>query len=128
MPSRTRGTGRMPAATSCKVMDRWNPQPRKSALLVAQRIDWVQVGGFPGWIGAEEDSYKGTDQEAQCHPVDRQHWRQFEEIRGSVSTQHAQQHADAAAELAEHDRLEDELREDIAFFCSDGSADADLPC
>jgi hypothetical protein len=55
---------------------------RTQGLLVAEGFDRVEVGGFDGGVGAEDDADDGADDEAENGPVDGDFGRDFEEVRG----------------------------------------------
>src|ERR1017187_8103575 len=95
-------------------------------LLVAERFDRVQVGRFEGGVSPENNAYHGTDEEAQDHPVHGNYGVQLEQVGGHVPAQNAAAHADDAADLAEHDGLDNELGHDVAFLGADGAANPDL--
>src|SRR5262245_51687417 len=95
-------------------------------LLVAERVDRIEVRRFVGRVSAEHDAHDRTDHQANDDPIHRNHRREFHEKRGDVSAQDAEHNADRAAEFAEHHGFHDELRHDISFLGADGATNADL--
>src|SRR5688572_23849677 len=95
-------------------------------LLVAEGFDGIEVGGFNGGVGAEDDADEGADEEAKNGPVDGDFGGHFEEIGSDIAGGDAYDDADDAADFAEDDGFEDELCHDVALFGADGAADANL--
>src|ERR1700691_5260389 len=68
------------AASAAAVLKfRWNIRWMMD-LLIAQRFDRVQIGRFPGGIGAEDDADQRTDSQTDEDPIHRQHLGQLHAI------------------------------------------------
>src|SRR5690348_16457072 len=89
-------------------------QARHEGLLVAQRLDGIELGGSPGGVEAEDDADEGADDDGD---EDRQ-WGDFgrpvDDLSDGKGGPAAQEDSGRAAEHAQRDRLDEELGEDVA--------------
>src|SRR5262249_21935324 len=95
-------------------------------LLVAQRLDGIEVRSFEGGIGAKNNSNYGADDEAKDRPINRNDRGYFQKIGRNISGGDAENDADDAAEFGKDDSFDDELGEDVALFGPDSATDADF--
>lgn len=97
-------------------------------LFVPQRFDRIQIRGYVRGIGSKDDSHGRANQKSVKYPVVGNHWGNFEEKRRCIAPNDTQGNAENSANLAKHNRLQDELRHDVSFLCADGPADPDFAC
>jgi len=86
-------------------------------LLVAQRLNRIEVGRFPRGIDAEDKSYRGRGDEGRISTsyidiVARKRWKRN---RNDRSDERAQRQPDHSANGREHDSFEGKLHEDVAL-------------
>src|SRR5436190_6289068 len=97
-------------------------------LLVTQRINRIEVSGFPGGISTENNPHDGADEQTDDDPIHGNHGGPFQKIRSGISADNSEDHTDRAAEFAQNNRLHYKLCHDIALLCTDSSADSYLAC
>src|SRR5882724_6567575 len=95
-------------------------------LFVAQGVNRVEVGGFPGGVGSENDAHDRTDHQADNDPIHGDYCGFFQKEGGGIAAENAEDNANCPADFAQDDRLHDELGHDVALFGPDGAADADF--
>jgi len=99
----------------------------RTASLVPQRLNGVEIGGFPCRIDAEKEPNSAGNTKADQHPHGRKRGRQTDRKQVDDPGEHsAQRDSYDAADGAQRDRFGGELREDGPFGCSNGLADADF--
>src|SRR4029077_9204257 len=94
---------------------------------VPERLNRIKVCGFPCWINAKNKTDSSSRTEPEGHPerghVGRQrrpqNWNHPDHNRSD-------QDADQTADSSEHDGLQGELQENIAFACADSLAHANF--
>src|SRR4029077_11988447 len=80
-----------------------------SMLLVAQRLNRIQVGRFPRRIDAEDKSHRGRGDEGEYRPVQRHGGRKRWKHRwDDGSDERAQQEPDHSADGGQHDSFKRE--------------------
>src|SRR5262245_24483348 len=95
-------------------------------LFETQRIDRIERRRFPRRIEAEEHTGHRRKAEGDRDGVGRDGRRPALPQRDALSHAEAERDADAAAEEAEHDRLDEELQEHITAARPDRHAQTDL--
>src|SRR5437762_13869344 len=87
---------------------------RWRVLLVPQGVDWIQHRGLRRRIESEENPDPGREAEREENRVHRDVGRPGEHVRDGARAGNSRQRADAAADQAENQRLDQELKTHIA--------------
>src|ERR1700674_5955545 len=105
----------------------WDNGVISSMLLVAQRLNRIQVGRFPRGIDAEDKSHRSGGDEGEYRPVQRHGGRKRWKHRwDDRSDERAQQEPDHSADGGQHDSFKRELHEDVALAGAHGFAHSDF--
>src|ERR1700694_4295707 len=93
-------------STTVLTVNGWGNGAISSMLLVAQRLNRIQVGRFPRRIDAEDKSHRGRGDEGEYRPVQRHGGRKRWKHRwDDRSDERAQQEPDHYADGGQHDSL-----------------------
>src|SRR5260370_2216873 len=105
----------------------WDNSAISRMLLVAQRLNRIEVGRLPRRIDAEDKSHRGRGDEGEYRPVQRHGGRKRWKHRwDDRSDERAQQEPDHSADGGKHDSLKRELHEDVALAGAHGFAHSDF--
>src|SRR5262249_39740539 len=98
----------------------------KARLFVAEGIDRVEAGGFPGGVDAGGEAQCGGHKKSRNDPCERKlrgHMRAIFHKQRETRTEYD---ADNSAYGTQGDGFDQKLNKYVAAFCADGFANADL--
>jgi hypothetical protein len=93
---------------------------------VPQRLDGIEPRSLERRIPPETGADQGADDQSREGPAPRKDHGDLQPDGDDVAARDAQEDAQKAAELGEHDGLEEELLDDVVAARADGFAHADL--
>jgi hypothetical protein len=83
---------------------------------VAEGLNGIEAGGFPSGINTEDDADERTQDEGGGDPEERKHGRHLQAVAQQQRDAGTEQDADDAADGAELDGFNQELRENVLRF------------
>src|SRR5258705_8918970 len=94
--------------------------------LVSQRINGVELRGFPGGIITEENSHRGAKEESDHYGLGGDEGRPVLGRGNDFRRSRADRDPNEAAQATEGDRFDQELAHDITAAGTNGQANTDL--